>query len=81
MTTQQKQQLLYLLDLFFAEAKFGSRDFLNKDSVASYLKERLLKIGHWKNRPRNKRPQILSSIMLEKQYAPPLPKPEEICPF
>jgi hypothetical protein len=81
MTAEQKQQLVYLLGLFFAEAKFGTRDFLNKDFIASYLKTELLKIGHWKNRPRNPKPKIISSIMLAKQFVPPPPKPEENCPF
>jgi hypothetical protein len=54
MTTQEKQQLLYLLKIFFADHDINARDFLSKDMVGKFLKGKLISLNRWKNLPRGK---------------------------
>jgi hypothetical protein len=54
MNKQEQNQLLYLLEKFFAEYDLNARDFLNKNEVARYLKHSLSQKGRWKNLERGK---------------------------
>ncbi len=68
MTLQEKQELRRLLEKFFAEAKFGTRDFLSKGLVMPYLKKQLVKAGHWRDKARNKTAVATDSRMVAAQF-------------
>jgi hypothetical protein len=54
MTNKNQQLLVSLLEEYFSDIDITKRDVLSKNKVASLLKEKLTKIGHWKNRKRGK---------------------------
>lgn len=54
MTNKEKEQLFYLLNLFFAENDINSRDFLCKNKIAMLLKTKLKEFGRWRSLPRGK---------------------------
>ena len=57
MTEEETTTLNSLLIKFFSESKFGSANYLTRNSTASLLKKSLLNIGHWRNKARNKFPK------------------------
>jgi hypothetical protein len=54
MTNKNQQLLLSLLEEYFTDIDITKRDVLSKNKVAALLKEKLSKLGHWKNRKRGK---------------------------
>jgi hypothetical protein len=66
MTTEETTLLNTLLIKFFEESKFGSPNYLARNSTASLLKKHLLNIGHWKNKPRNKSPKLNDKMFVKK---------------
>ena len=78
MTKEKTLLLNNLLSEFFSEGKFGSSNYLSRNKTASLLKKNLSNLGHWKNKARNKSPN-LPNQMLENQFL--IPKLEKDCPF
>lgn len=80
MTKEENTLLNDLLIKFFAESKFDAPNFLVRNQTASLLKGNLMKLGYWRNRPRNKKP-IMSEKMWTKQFSEKLNRPDKDCPF
>jgi len=54
MNKKDQDQLLYLLEKFFAEYNLNARDFLCKNPIAALLKRELKLKDRWKNLSRGK---------------------------
>jgi hypothetical protein len=78
MTKEEKTILNDLLIKFFEEQKFGSPNFLNRDTTAFLLKKHLFELGYWRNKARNKNP-VRSIKMDSKQFAQK--HQNQDCPF
>ena len=50
MEKEKKKQLIELLNEWFNETDFSKYYVLRNDEVASLLKDRLSKLGYWKNK-------------------------------
>lgn len=54
MTNENKNLLVSLLEEFFADCDINKSRTLSTDSVAKYLKSKLMEKGRWKNLSRGK---------------------------
>lgn len=85
MTNKDKNELLRLLEVFFAENQLNQRDFINKNKIASLLKKQMIKLGRWKNLPRgSKKAKIGSTQDFAMQFLAkqtPSTKNSDECPF
>jgi hypothetical protein len=61
MTTKDEQELIRLLDLFFSEINWDDRNILYRNKVVLLLREKLTKLGRWKNLPRGQKKKSIKS--------------------
>ena len=81
MTKEETLLLKNLLIKFFDEANFGAPNYLVRNPIASLLKKRLLELGHWRNRARNKNPKQFSALFRKPvSKIQPVNDPND-CPF
>lgn len=68
MTNEEQKLLIDLLEKFFTDHDINKRDALFTNSVAKYLKGKLLEKNRWKNLPRGK---IIDSKKYKGNLNPP----------
>ena len=68
MSEEEQLLLNQLLLKYFKSAKFGSPNYLIRNSTASILKKNLLNFGHWKNKPRSKRSTTSQQLVLNQFF-------------
>jgi hypothetical protein len=56
MKTNDQNELIRLLTIFFDEFKINKKNFTNQNKIAALLKARLKEIHHWKDLPRGIHP-------------------------
>lgn len=66
--SKEEQTLLKeLLIKYFSKARFGEKNFFQRDSIAALLKKSLLNVGHWRYQSRNANPKVSEQMINNKE--------------